>query len=625
MTRYRSEIIVSLFLIVSILAVYGQIRHHEFINFDDEDYITENRRVQAGWTREGIFWAFTTTLHHHWHPLTWLSHMTDCQFFGLDAGWHHLSSLLLHMANTLLLFFVFRRMTGALFRSAFVAALFALHPLHVEPVAWVADRKDVLSAFFWMLTMWVYVRYAERPGFTRYVLVLIAFILGLMAKSMVVTLPVVLLLMDYWPLERFEFGPSRRRGQPKRPKGPHARYQKASALDLIWKKAILFLIVGACGIVTISAFSQHKPLSQALWGFWPTKRHVANCLLYYVGYIGKMFYPLNLATPYPSHPDQGMAGFWHAGGAGLILLAISLLVFWKRGRYPYLLVGWLWYLITLVPVIGLVKLGPDKMGDRYTYIPLIGLFIIIAWGVPNLLERWRHGRVALGVSTVIALLALMTTARHQVSHWKNSITLLSHTVYVTANNWLAHNNLGVALKEQGRFEEAIHHYSQALSINPGYVEARCNLGVVLAKQGHVQDAIEHFSEALRIKPRYEEAHYNLALVLAKQGNVQDAIRHFSEALNIRPRYEEAHYNLGVALSKQGKLQDAMSHFSEALQIQPDYAKAHHQLGIALARQGRLREAIHHFSEALQIQPDYPKARHNLERALRLMKSSPKEP
>jgi Flp pilus assembly protein TadD len=622
MTRYRSEIIVSLFLVVSLFTVYGQVGHYEFINYDDNDYITENRHVRAGWTMEGLVWAFTTRFHRHWHPLTWLAHMTDCQFFGLNAGWHHLSSVFLHMANTLLLFFVFRRMTGALFRSAFVAALFALHPLHVEPVAWVASRKDVLSAFVWMLTMWVYVGYAERPGFTRYVLVLIGFILGLMAKSMVVTLPLVFLLLDYWPLGRFEFGQSfAGRGMGAR-KLPGAGRQMAPAFHLVWEKALFFLIVGACAVMAVLVMHRGRTLSSAMGAFWPRMDLIAGSLVHYMRYMGQMFWPLDLATPYP---EASMPPGWQVAGAGLLLLCISFLVFWQGRRRPYLPVGLLWYLFTLMPVIGLVRTGPHVMADRYTYIPLIGLYIIIAWGVPDLLERWRHGRMALGVSMGIVLLALIMSAWYQVGHWKNSVTLLTHTVNATANNWLAHNNLGVALKDQGQFEAAIYHYGEALRVNPTYAVARSNLGIVLAEQGKFEEAIEHFSEALRIQPDYEEAHYNLGLALAKQGNVQEAIRHFSEALRIKPGYGEAHYNVGVALANQGKLQDAMSHFSEALQIQPDYAKAHHQLGIALARQGRLREAIHHFSEALQIQPDYPKARHNLERALRLMNRSPKVP
>ena len=357
-------------------------------------------------------------------------------------------------------------------------------------------------------------------------------------------------------------------------------------------------------------------------GFWPRTDLIAASLVHYMGYMGKMFWPLHLATPYP---EASTPPGWQVAGAGLLLLCISFLVFWQGRRHPYLPVGWLWYLLTLTPVIGLVRTGPHVMADRYTYIPLIGLFIIVAWGVPDLLAGWRHGRVALVVSTGMVLLAFMISARHQASHWKNSVTLLTHTVTVTANNWLAHNNLGVALKEQGKFGEAIEHYAETLRINPTYAVAHSNWGIVLAAHGEFEKAIGHFSQALRIQPNYEEAYYNLGLALAKQGRVQEAIKHFSEAIRIKPHYEEAHYNLGVSLAKEGKLQEAIGHFSEALKIRPHYAKAHHQLGIALARQGRLQEAVGHFSEALKIQPDYAKARYNLERALRLMGSSPEKP
>jgi tetratricopeptide (TPR) repeat protein len=581
MMRYRSEIIVSLFLIVSVFAVYWQVGNHEFIILDDDDYVTENRHVQAGWTMESLGWAFTTRFHRHWHPLTWLSHMTDSQLFGLDAGWHHLSSVFLHMTNSLLLFFVFRRMTGALFRSAFVAALFALHPLHVEPVAWVADRKDVLSAFFWMLTIWAYVRYAERRRVTRYALVFAAFILGLTAKSMVVTLPFVLLLMDYWPLGRFGSGQSPREGQPKKRQGLDARYQSRPSLHLVWEKALFFLIIGLCGVVTVLVFQ--SAISLNVSEYWPTKIHMVNSPLYYVSYIGKMFYPVNLATPYP---DPHMVPVWQVGGAGLLLLGISFLVFWHRRRYPYLLVGWLWYLITLVPVIGLVRFGPHKLADRYTYIPLIGLFVILAWGVPDLVKGWRCRRMVLAMSTAMVLLGCMMGAWLQVRHWKDSISVFKRAVNVTADNAMAHNNLGVALSQKGHFKEAIHHYSEALRIRPDHVKAHNNLGLRLAEQGRLTEAIHHYSEAIRIEPDYAEAHNNMGAGLAEQGRLEEAVKHFSEALKIKPGYAEAHNNMGAGLAEQGRLEEAVKHFSEALKIKPGYAEAHNNLKLSEGLMGK---------------------------------------
>jgi Flp pilus assembly protein TadD len=648
MNRRRSEIILCLLLIMTTLAVYWQVRHHEFLNYDDDDYVTENRHVQAGWTMESLAWAFTSRLHRHWHPLTWLSHMTDCQLFGLNPAGHHLSSVFLHLANALLLFFVLRRMTGALFRSAFVAALFALHPLHVEPVAWVADRKDLLSAFFWILTMWAYVHYAEDPGFKRYVLVFIAFILALMAKSMVVTLPFALLLMDYWPLERFEFRQSREEQNPRNRKGQDARYEGSPAFRLVWEKALFFLIVGACGVVTILFIAPEGALRLNLSQYWPTGSHIANVPVSYVSYVVKMVWPLHLATPYP---EQTVVPLWQAGGAGLLLLGISFLVLWQRRRYPYLLVGWLWYLVTLAPVIGLVKVGPHRMADRYTYIPLIGLFVIIAWGVPDILARWPYRRMVLTVSASVVLLGVAMDSWFELRYWKDSMALFRHTLHVTPNNSLADNNLGVAYADEGNLEAAIDHYVEAIRIKPDYAKAHYNLGVALAnqgdlegaigeyskvivmapayaaahhnlgvavaKQGRLKEAIGHFSEAIRINPNYAEAHYNLGNALARRGSLKEAIGHYMKALKIKPDYAEAHYNLGVALMRQGNPDEAVGHFSEAVRIEPDYAKAHYNLGVVLAEQGRFEEAIGHFSEAVRIDPDFVEARHNLELTLGL--------
>ena len=542
MSRYRSEIIICLFLIMTTLAVYWQVGNHEFINYDDDDYVTENRQVRAGCTIEGVTWAFTTRFHGHWHPLTWLSHMMDCQLFGLNPGRHHLASLFLHIANTLLLFLVFKRMTGALLRSAFVAALFALHPLHVETVAWVADRKDVLSTFFWMLTMWTYVRYSKRPGFNRYLPVLIAFVLGLMAKPMVVTLPFVLLLMDYWPLGRYStiqpFNHSTTR-----------LFNHSSLPRLVWEKVLFLIFVGACAVVTVSVMQYERTPALDLSKLWPTKSHIANALVSYITYIGKMLWPLDLAIPYP-YPE--VLPVWQVGGAGLLLLCISFLVFWRRRHYPYLLVGWLWYLVTLVPVIGLVKVGPHAMADRYTYVPLIGLFIIIAWGVPDILARWRYRRIVLAISTGIVLAAFMICTWLQVCYWTDSITLFRHTVNVTANNYVGHNNLGKGLARQGNFKEAISHFSEAVRIKPDCAEAYYNLENALARQGSLKEAIGHFSEAVRIEPDYAEAYYNLGVVLARQGKLKEAISHFSEALRIKPDYTKARYNLERALQQMGK-------------------------------------------------------------------------
>ncbi len=587
MSRYRSEIIVILFLIITTLTVYWGVRNHDFLNYDDGVYITRNNHVKAGWTVEGVTWAFTTKFHRHWHPLAWLSHMTDCQLFGLNPGWHHMSSLFLHLANTVLLFFVLNLITGALLRSAFVAALFALHPLHVEPVVWVASRKDVLSTFFWMLAMLVYVRYSKYPGFVRYILVLIAFILGLMSKSMVVTLPFVLLLMDYWPLKNPLFGQSKGERNTLNHKPLQSIFQRLLELRVIWDKAALLIIVGASSVVALLAMQMKTVSNLDTLALLPTRHYISNTFVSYISYIGKMFWPVNLAIPYPRHH---VISVWQAGGCGLLLICISFLVFWKRRHYPYLLVGWLWYLITLVPVIGIVRSGPGIMADRYTYIPLIGLFIIIAWGVPDLLKAWRYRRIMLATLTGILLLGFMTSSWFQVRYWKNSITLFKHTIDVTANNHEAHKNLGAALTVQGKLEEAIVHYSKALSIKPNYAEAYNKLGLALAAQGKLNEAVANYSKALSIKPDYAKAHNNLGLALAKQGKMEEASSHFSKALSIEPNYAEAHNNIGLVLADQGKIKEAIGHFSEALRIKPNLMPARYNLELVQRLLGESRRA-----------------------------------
>ncbi|MCD4715804.1 MAG: tetratricopeptide repeat protein [Desulfobacterales bacterium] len=618
MTRSRWEIIAIFFLIMSTLAVFWQVKSHDFVNYDDQDYVTQNPHVRAGWTIEGFAWAFKSQFHRHWHPLTWLSHMTDWQFFGPNPAWHHLTSLFLHIVNTLLLFLIFERMTGAPLRSVFVAILFALHPLHVEPVAWVAGRKDVLSAFFWLLTMWAYIRYSSHPGFIRYLTVFTLFVLGLMAKPMAVTLPFVLLLMDYWPLERFRHEGPIRNQDLKNQKQLTCRYKSTTCPRLIWEKLLFFIVLGVSAVVTLSVMHRGARSFLSLSNLLPGKNQIANTLASYMSYIGKMLWPANLAVPYPG---PGFIPVWQTAGAGIFLILVSVLAILLAKRKPYLIVGWLWYLVTLLPVIGIVKFGPQKIADRYTYIPLIGLFIIIGWGVPDIFAKWRYRRFVLAISAGMVILGLMLCSWFQVGYWKNGITLFKQTVSVTDNNWFAHNNLGNALARQGRLNEAIEHYTEALKIRPGYAIAHDNLGATLARQGNYEEAIKHYGIALKIKPDYAEAHNNLAVVLKKQGNLDEAITHFVRALDIKPDYAIVHNNLANTLAQKGWLKEAVEHYLKALLIDPDNAWIHNNLGKALARLGRLEEAIDHFSRAVRIKPDHAGARRNLEFGLRLMEKS----
>jgi tetratricopeptide (TPR) repeat protein len=596
----RGDILVCLFLIMVTLAVYWQLQNFDFVNYDDPLYVYANLHVQEGLTSDSITWAFTTTHAGNWHPLTWLSHMLDCQLYGLNPGWHHITNLFLHIANTLLLFVVFRRMTGSLWQSGFVAALFALHPLRVETVAWVSERKDVLSSFFWILTMWSYISYTKHPAVNRYILVAFFLTLGLMSKPMLVTLPFVLLLLDFHPLNRFQLPASY----------SSTNSQKRSiAFRLVFEKIPLFVLVAMSSTVTF--YAQRYTGAVVSLDVITLKARIANALVSYLKYIVKTLYPSNLAVFYPY---TGMLPWWKIAGTCLILVSISFLAVRAVKQSPYFAVGWLWYLGTLVPVIGLVQVGGQSMADRYTYVPLIGIFFIIVWGVPELMARLRYRKVWLTTSATFVLTVLMAMTWKQVGYWANSITLFEHTLRITSNNYIVHNNLGNAFYEQGRTAEAIEHYLQALRINPDHEKAHYNLGNALYKRGRTAEAIEHYLQALRINPDHVEAHYNLGNALYKRGRTAEAIEHYLQALRINPDFEKAHYNLGYALGKWGRTAEAIEHYLQALRINPNYVEAHNNLGNAFLHKGDVEGAIAHFREALRINPDYILAKNNLKKA-----------
>jgi len=595
----RRQFLICIILMLTTVIVFWQVGKHEFVNYDDDVYVTENPQVQTGLTRQSLIWAFTTTHGANWHPLTWLSHMLDCQLYGLNPRGHHLTNLLFHLANTLLLFVVLRRMTGALWQSGFVAALFALHPLHVESVAWVAERKDVLSGFFWLLTMWTYVRYVERPGPKRYILTFFIYGLGLMAKPMLVTLPFVLLLLDYWPLNRFQTGTSH-------VDSPISSQTKSSLIALVWEKLPLFALAAVSSVATFVVQQRGGAVKSV--EVFPMAIRIANALLSYVFYVKKMVWPQGLAFFYP-HPGMNLP-MWKPVAAGLLMLSISISVALGARRHPYLLVGWLWYLGTLVPVIGLVQVGTQAMADRYSYLPLIGLFVIVAWGVGEFAKKWPHLRILAPFLAAIVLIGLSVCSWWQIKYWKNSVTLFEHTLRVTDNNSPIHNNLGNVLAQQGMFEEAVAHYTRALEIRPNDVNIHINLAVSLTSLGKLEEAIANFNTVLKIKPDHAEAYNNLGNALVMQGRIDEAVANYSRALEIRPTDAEAHNNLGAALAAMGKLREAIAHFSQALRFKPDYAEAHYNLGMALATEGKLQEAIAHFSQALRFKPDYAKAHHS---------------
>ncbi len=629
----RYEGLVCLFLVIVSLAVYWQVGNHTFIDYDDNAYVTENRHVQSGLTPKSITWAFTTTHASNWHPLTWLSHMLDCQIYGLNPGGHHFTNVIFHILNSILMFLIFRRMTGALWKSAFVAAFFAIHPLHVESVAWVAERKDVLSTFFWMLTMGSYVWYVERPGTSRYLLAILFFALGLMAKPMLVTLPFVLLLLDYWPLGRFQVRKldvaqrteekTQKDTKSKKKKSPRhtlknavqenkiitSDYQWSLVVPFIWEKIPFFVLAAASSVVTF--FVQQSGGAVRSFDVLPLTVRVSNALVAYVSYIGKVFWPFNLAVLYPHY---GMLEGWKVAGACLLLVFISFIVIRTVRWYPYLTIGWLWYLGTLVPVIGLVQVGIQSMADRYTYVPLIGLFVMITWGVSDLAGRWHYRYRKEGVAIVSAILLsiLIVVTWFQLRHWTNSITLFKHAINVTDNNSVAHNNLGIALAERGKIDEAIDHYTRALKIKPDYAKAHYNLGNALGKQGRKAEAIDHYTKALKIKPDYVKAHYNLGVVLAEKEKKYDrALFHFRESLRFKPEYPDALMNIGTIFVKRGDVNMAIDYFLKTLRIQPDNLRAHLNLGSVFLQEGETDKAISHFRESLRIDSNHPEANYCL--------------
>jgi Flp pilus assembly protein TadD len=549
----RRDILIAFILAIATLAVYWQMRDYEFINYDDGSYIYNNPPVMKGLTPESIAWAFAAAHSGNWHPLTWLSHIVDVQLFGNNPGYHHLTNVMFHIANTVLLFFVLLRMTGEVWKSSFVAALFALHPLHVESVAWVSERKDVLSAFFAFLTLGSYAQYVKDKSRQWYLAALLFFILGLMSKPMIVTLPFVLLLLDYWTLKRLN----------------NIQFSILnSQFSILSEKLPFFFFTALSSVVTF--FVQKSAGAVGSLNMFSLDIRIGNALVSYTSYIGKMFCPSHLAVFYP-HP--GAVSVWKITVAAILLIFISLLAISARKRYPYVLIGWLWYLGTLVPVIGLVQVGSQAMADRYSYIPIIGLFIIIAWGIPDILPAWRYKKTGLALAAAAVIFVLTIMTYRQAGYWQNSLTLFEHALAATSDNYVAHRFIGDAMCRQSKSGEAIRHYQKALRLSPNYAHAHNNLGILLAGQGKTSEAVHHLSQALRTDPKYAEAYYNMGLVLDEQGNLAEAVRCYSQALRFAPDDADAHNNLGTALFRMGKIHEAFFHVQTALQIEPGNAAA----------------------------------------------------
>ena len=595
-------------LALSVAMVFLQVRNFDFVHYDDNVYVFENQYILNGLTSEGVLWAFTSGHAANWHPLTWLSLMLDCQLFGPDPGRLHLVNVFLHLANTLLLFAVLKKMTGSLWPSAFVAAAFALHPMHVESVAWIAQRKDVLSAFFLLLTLLAYAGYTQRPSVYRYLAGLAAFALGLMAKPMLVTLPFLLLLLDYWPLNRLEVPWRSKISGRKSHKSTPARHRRATLLRVIVEKIPYFVLSAVSGVITF--------LTQQAGGIIvdiksiPSKDRVGNVFFSYAAYMGKMLWPQKLAVFYPFNAVRSIP-LWQFVLYALLLAAVSYLVLRFGRKRKYLPVGWFWFVGTLIPVIGLVRFTGSSHADRFTYIPYIGLFIMIAWGLAELVSRWPYRKLILGVPMVIVLTAMGIRAHRQVGFWNNSITLFSHALEVTQDNPLACYNLGTAYYDLGRYREAIQAYKRAIRTKPDYFDAWYNLGNACTRLGGYHEAIEAFKQAIAIKPDFAYAHSNLGAAYGRVGRYREAIEALKQAIAIEPDHLDAWFNLGNVYASLGRYREAMETFEQATRIKPDDPFGWCNLGNAYGSLGRHQEAIEAYKQAIRIKPDYTDPCYNL--------------
>jgi tetratricopeptide (TPR) repeat protein len=660
----RLDICVIIALALVTATLYGQVIGHEFIGYDDPDYVTDNPIVQKGLSREGFTWAFTTFTLANWHPLTWLSHMLDVQLFGMNPGFHHLVSVLFHVLNTILVFWILRQTTGALWRSAIVAALFALHPLHVESVAWVSERKDVLSTFFWLLALWAYARYAKKPSVPGYLPVLSFFALGLLAKPMLITLPLVLLLLDYWPLGRLKREPARPAAAPETPQATRERRIKkrerqrreppatpssrgsvdwSLVLPLVYEKIPLLVLSVASGLITL--YAQQKGGAVVPLSHYLLPDRVANAVVSYAAYLWKMFWPSGLIFFYPMRaysPALVLA-------CALLLAGMTFLSLRWALRRPWLAVGWFWYVITLLPVIGIVKVGGAAMADRYTYVALLGPFIALAWGTFDLAQALRVPRAVLATASALVVGACMLLTYNQVGTWRDGITLSRHALSVGPRNYVGQTLLASEYIHQEKFEEALTHAKAALDLNPRGEKALTNMGMIYYHTGKYAEAVETFDQVLRMNPNspavhewlgraclaagnFEKAaaHFRHAIqpgrdnaasysglgeTLIFQNRLEEALRYTRQAIEAQPQNAKSYNNAGYILIRQGKVDDAIAQFQNAVKLTPDYARAHSNLGSALMEKKRVDEAIDHFETAVRLEPGNQTARENLKYAL----------
>lgn len=594
--KYKLQyLIVAAILVLVTSAAYEPVRNCEFVDYDDDVYVTANSNVNKGLNWDSVRWAFTEPYIANWHSLTWLSHMVDCQIFGLEPQGHHLVSLLIHIANVLLLFFILAAMTRSIWPSAFVAVIFAIHPLHVESVAWIAERKDVLSTLFFLLTVAAYIRYTSHPSIRRYILIVVFFILGILSKSMVITLPFVLLLLDYWPLNRLEFEPGR------------IKHSFAKLKQLVIEKIPLFLLSAACGVITYlvqKSAGAMKPTDIVA----PAAR-LSNAMVSYLRYIGKILYPHDLAALYP-FPAGGMP-LWQGVVAFLILILITAGVIYLARKRRYLATGWFWYVGTLMPVIGLVQIGAQSMADRYTYLPLIGFSIMFVWPIAEFVTRRKYLKVSAAVLAAVIIAAMILSTRTQIGYWKDSLTLFSHAVKVTQNNFIMHNNLGSVLQKHGQPEEALIEYEKAIEINKSYHRAILNKAKALRDMNKLEEAAVIFQQVADTAKNPYDPYFNLGLTYNKLGNYKIAIEYLQKALRIYPNKSEAVYQLALALARSGEYDDALIEFEHALELAPDWPEVHYNLAAIYIRKGKEDLAVQQCLLAIKFKPDYTKARMSL--------------
>jgi protein O-mannosyl-transferase len=561
-------------LVAITFAVFAQTLGHDFVNYDDRVYVSENPQIQAGLNWQNVIWAFTHVHSHNWHPLTTISHMLDCQLFGLKPGAHHFVNVLLHSASVVLLFLVLNQMTngpsrtGTIWSSAFVAALFAIHPLHVESVAWISERKDVLSGLFFVLTLLAYFYYTRKPKVSRYVTMSILFACGLLSKPMLVTVPIILLLIDYWPLNRF---------------------RESSAVNLVAEKIPLLLLSAGSAVATLIA--QRGGIVQI--GHLPLTWRAANAVSVYLIYIWQMIWPENLALIYP-HP--GRLPFWETASASALLVLVTAGVFILRKRQPYLITGWLWYLIMLLPVIGLIQVGSQAHADRYTYLPQIGLYLAVTWGIVDLSRSFRYRREVFAVAAPLVIAVLAWRAWIQTGYWHDTERLWNRTFAVTKQNDIAHFNMGEFLLKSHRLDEAIAQFEIVLASHPDQPDANFQLGSAFMEKGELDLAIRHFERTLKVEPDNPEAETNLANVLLESEHVDQAVEHYRNVVRREPSSALGHYNLAVGLHRLGLLPEAIVHYKEALRLDPNYPDADHFLGQALLQNGQPDEARRHLEK-----------------------------